>query len=33
MKLADYFCSNPAHRHIDRTNDKQTDLIASEAPP
>jgi len=25
MKSADYFCSNPAHRHYDRTNDKRTD--------
>jgi len=27
MKSADYFCSNPAHRQNDRTNDRQTALI------
>ena len=28
MKLADYFCSNPAHRQTDRTNNRQTNWMA-----
>jgi len=27
VKSADFFCSNPAHKHNERTNDWRTDLI------